>query len=90
MRSKIDAASSAVAPGSNCSACVVASGVDLNSIRAVFGPDSKFGTKGTMFLTPGSALENQALKDLNESKVRADVVLQANPHPILFVLNYLC
>jgi glutamate 5-kinase len=69
MGSKIDAAMSAVAPGSKCSACVVASGADLNSIRAVFGPYAKFGNKGTMFLTPGSALEKQALKDMNEAQV---------------------
>ena len=73
MRSKIDAATSAVAPGSNCSACVVASGADLNSIRAIFGTKNEFGTKGTMFFTPGSALENMALKDLNESKVGPNV-----------------
>ena len=50
MSSKIDAATSAVAPGSKCSACVIASGADLNSIRAVFGPyDKNYGEHGTLF-----------------------------------------
>lgn len=70
MGSKIDAAMSAVATGSNCSACVVASGADLNTIRAIFGPHNSYGTKGTMFLTPGSALENQALKDIKFEQIK--------------------
>jgi delta-1-pyrroline-5-carboxylate synthetase len=70
MGSKIDAAMNAVALGSACSACVVASGNDLNSIRAVLGPDPKYGTKGTLFCSPGSALEMQALKEITQSEVR--------------------
>ena len=70
MGSKIDAATNAVAPGSKCSACVVAAGTDLNSIRAVFGPDTKFGEVGTLFVTPGSSLEEQAIKDEQASAVR--------------------
>jgi hypothetical protein len=69
MGSKIDAASSAVAPGSACSACVIASGADLNSIRAVLGKSAEHGKKGTLFLSPGSLLEQQALGDLEASKV---------------------
>jgi hypothetical protein len=69
MGSKIDAASSAVAPGSACSACVIASGADLNSIRAVLGQSAEHGKKGTLFLSPGSLLEKQALGDLEASKV---------------------
>ena len=61
MASKIGAALSAVAIGSACTACVVASGNDLNAIRAVLGPDNKFGSKGTLFCTPGSTLEDQAV-----------------------------
>ncbi|KAG7356080.1 gamma-glutamyl phosphate reductase [Nitzschia inconspicua] len=64
MASKIDAATSAVAPGSKCTACVVASGADLNAIRAVLGPVNKYGSKGTLFCTPKSPLELQAMKDL--------------------------
>jgi delta-1-pyrroline-5-carboxylate synthetase len=64
MASKIEAATNAVAPGSTCTACVVASGADLNAIRAIFGPENKFGSKGTLFCTPGSALEKQAIIDL--------------------------
>jgi len=64
MSSKIDAATAAVAPGTNCSACVVASGSDLNSIRGVLGRDSKFKSPGTLFATPGSDLEKQAIADL--------------------------
>lgn len=64
MASKIDAALSAVQPGSHCNACVVAAGSDLNSIRAILGPSPKFGTKGTMFVTAGSDLEKQATADV--------------------------
>lgn len=63
MASKIDAATGAVAPGSACTACVVASGNDLNSIRATFGADASVGSKGTLFCTPGSKLEEQAMLD---------------------------
>lgn len=69
MGSKIDAATSAVAPGSACSACVIASGADLNSIRAVLGKSTNHGKKGTLFCSPGSSLEKQALGDLEASKV---------------------
>ena len=64
MASKIDAALNAVSPGSNCTACIVASGNDLNAIRAILGPDDKYGSKGTLFCTPGSLLEKQAKVDL--------------------------
>mmetsp|Transcript_24717 Transcript_24717/g.58038 ORF Transcript_24717/g.58038 Transcript_24717/m.58038 type:complete len:784 (+) Transcript_24717:90-2441(+) len=63
MQSKIDAALSAVAIGSTCTACVVASGSDLNVVRAILGPVNKFGSKGTLFCTPGSKLEEQAKID---------------------------
>jgi hypothetical protein len=69
MAFKIKAASSAVAPGSACSACVIASGLDLNSIRAVLGKSAEYGKKGTLFCSPGSLLEKQALGDLEASKV---------------------
>jgi len=68
MSSKIDAATSAVAPGSKCTACVVASGGDLNVIRAILGPENKYGSKGTLFCTPGSPFEKQAIKDLEMEK----------------------
>lgn len=64
MGSKIQAASLAVLPGTKCSACVVASGSDLNSVRAVLGSTPKYGTRGTLFCTPGSDLEAQAMKDM--------------------------
>lgn len=63
MASKIDAALGAVAPGSACTACVVASGNDLDAIRSTFGPNNAFGSKGTLFCTPGSKLEKQAMID---------------------------
>jgi delta-1-pyrroline-5-carboxylate synthetase len=69
MGSKIDAATNAVSPGSTCRACIVASGADLNTIRAVLGPTNKFGSKGTLFVTPGSDLEKQAILDLDEAEV---------------------
>lgn len=68
MASKIQAATSAVAAGSICSACVVASGADLNAIRAVLGDSTEFGTKGTLFCRPGSKLEEQALKDMESAQ----------------------
>lgn len=67
MGSKIDAALGAVAPGSACTACVVAAGSDLNSIRSTFGPDDSHGSKGTLFCTPGSNLEKQAMIDFGAS-----------------------
>ena len=66
MGSKIDAAVSAVRVGSNCGACVIAAGSDLNCIRAVFGrsvKDKRYDPRGTLFCTPGSELEHQAIKE---------------------------
>lgn len=68
MSAKIEAAANAVLPGSATTACVVAAGSDLNCIRAIlareYHPD--FGSsKGTLFATPGSDLEKQALVELN-------------------------
>lgn len=63
MGSKIDAALAAVKPGSSCSACVVTAGSNLNSIRAVLGSEFKYPSPGTLFCTPGSDLEAQAIKD---------------------------
>jgi delta-1-pyrroline-5-carboxylate synthetase len=63
MASKIGAAISAVKPGSRCNACVVAAGSDLDSIRAILGQKNDYGTKGTLFVTPGSDLEQQAFAD---------------------------
>mmetsp|Transcript_3069 Transcript_3069/g.7214 ORF Transcript_3069/g.7214 Transcript_3069/m.7214 type:complete len:790 (+) Transcript_3069:32-2401(+) len=68
MGSKIDAAASAVAPGSKCTACVIASGKDLNSIRSILGDDKSHEQKGTLFCSPGSSLEQTALTELKESK----------------------
>lgn len=70
MASKIGAATSAVKPGSRCNACVVAAGSDLNSIRAILGQGNKFGTKGTLFVTPESDLEQQAFADAKIIEVR--------------------
>jgi delta-1-pyrroline-5-carboxylate synthetase len=72
MASKIDAALSAVSPGSNCTACVVTSGNDLNAIRGILGPDDKFGSKGTLFCTPDSLLEKQAILDLGSANDPTD------------------
>jgi len=63
MRSKIDAASAAVQPGSSCRACVVASGNDLNSVRSVLGKSPEYKSTGTLFCTPGSELDKQARED---------------------------
>lgn len=69
MASKIAAAQMAVSPGSGCRACVVVSGTDLNSIRSIAGKEYRGdgggeGPKGTLFATPGSELERQALSDM--------------------------
>eukprot|EP00586_Coscinodiscus_wailesii_P002264 CAMPEP_0172492344 /NCGR_PEP_ID=MMETSP1066-20121228/23458_1 /TAXON_ID=671091 /ORGANISM="Coscinodiscus wailesii, Strain CCMP2513" /LENGTH=126 /DNA_ID=CAMNT_0013261905 /DNA_START=52 /DNA_END=428 /DNA_ORIENTATION=+ len=66
MASKIKAAITAVQEGSNCRACIIASGYDHDSIRSIFSSkyDPKFGEpKGTLFLTPGSDLEAQAIQE---------------------------
>jgi len=67
MSAKIDAARFAVTPGSACTACVVAAGSDLDCIRSILGRefDPALGPpKGTLFATPGSDLEKQALDEL--------------------------
>lgn len=74
MASKISAAQSAVKPGSKTRACVVVSGTDLNAIRSLAsktydGADVE-KPKGTLFATPGSPLEEQALKEIVDAKVR--------------------
>jgi glutamate 5-kinase len=69
MSAKIEAAANAVRPGSATTACVVAAGCDLNCIRAILARQyhSDFGrSKGTLFATPGSDLETQALEELVE------------------------
>jgi len=72
MGAKIDAATSAVAEGSNCEACIIASGSDLNSIRAILGPEPRFEAKGTLFLTPCSEIEKQTIEELDVAKVRLE------------------
>lgn len=70
MGSKIDAAVSAVRVGSNCGACVIAAGSDLNCIRAVFGrsaQEKRYEPRGTLFCTPGSDLEHQAMKEQEQN-----------------------
>ena len=66
MDSKISAAQSAVAPGTQCRACVILSGADLNAIRSVTSKD--YVPKGTLFATPGSELEKQAMKEIEDSQ----------------------
>ena len=72
MGSKIDAARAAVKPGSRCRACVVASGSDLDCIRAVLGRDpahvfAREAPRGTLFCTPGSDMEKQAVLELEQT-----------------------
>lgn len=68
MAAKIAAAASAVRPGANTAACVVAAGSDLNSIRAILSPTYRAQPgeepKGTLFATPGSDLEKLAIEEL--------------------------
>lgn len=87
MAAKIDAAASAVLPGSNCTACVIAAGSDLNAVRSILGREYRpeFGEpKGTLFATPGSDLATQAVEETVvaldvsrciESVVRLDSIL---------------
>jgi delta-1-pyrroline-5-carboxylate synthetase len=71
MQAKITAALSAVQPGSKTFACIVASGTDLDSIRAILHPKYNYynnntsTTKGTLFVTPGSKLEKLCLEEIN-------------------------
>lgn len=61
-------------PGSTCSACVVASGADLNSIRAVLGNNPRYQYScGTLFVTPGSELEAQAKIDFPDGGAVSNV-----------------
>lgn len=63
MGAKIDAALNSVKPGSTCYGCVVVGGSDLNCIRSILSPqyNAAFGPpKGTLFLTPGSKIYEQA------------------------------
>ena len=73
MASKIDAAQFAVSVGSQCRACVVVSGEDLDGIRAIASKDYDdsecTGPKGTLFATPESDLELQAIKDCENNEV---------------------
>ena len=73
MASKIEAARFAVSPGSQCRACVVVSGCDLSAIRALANSDYEMEEgeepKGTLFVTPGSELEEQALEDIKNIEV---------------------
>lgn len=78
MASKIGAATSAVAPGSHCTACVVASGSDLNSIRGILGRSQKHASRGTLFVTPGSDLEKQATADMDANEVGYRIVMRLN------------
>ena len=80
MAAKIDAAVMACAPGSTCTACVVAAGSDLDSVRSILSREynPEFGPpKGTLFATPGSDLEKQALDELVAWEVRCIYGLHA-------------
>jgi delta-1-pyrroline-5-carboxylate synthetase len=82
MYSKICAAQSAVKPGSQCRACVVLSGADLNAIRSVTSKDYDpiIGQKGTLFATPGSELEKQALQEIEDSQGASTESLSKETH----------
>eukprot|EP00529_Nitzschia_sp_RCC80_P009571 CAMPEP_0113469394 /NCGR_PEP_ID=MMETSP0014_2-20120614/15875_1 /TAXON_ID=2857 /ORGANISM="Nitzschia sp." /LENGTH=788 /DNA_ID=CAMNT_0000361867 /DNA_START=146 /DNA_END=2512 /DNA_ORIENTATION=- /assembly_acc=CAM_ASM_000159 len=80
MGAKIAAAEMAVAPGSACTACVVAAGSDLDSVRSILSTEHKpeFGPpKGTLFATPGSDLEKQALEELVNWETDDETVTEA-------------
>ena len=68
MSAKIAAAQMSVEPGSNCTACVVACGADLDAVRSVLGREYRASIcdppKGTLFATPGSDFEKEAMEEL--------------------------
>ena len=74
MQAKIDAAAAAVAPSSNCYAAVIAAGHNLETVRAVLGQSTKYGHPGTLFCTPGSALEVQALQEQEAAAAQSGAV----------------
>ena len=92
MASKIEAAQFAVSPGSQCRACVVVSGNDLSAIRALANSEYELEDgeepKGTLFVTPGSELEEQALEDIKFIEVSSDH-LEDDGHNIIGCRTYL-
>lgn len=99
MASKIEAARFAVSPGSQCRACVVVSGNDLNAIRALANSEYELEDdsqpKGTLFVTPGSELEQQAVEDIKAIEVSSNcihvtcgcmyILMQFSDHGTLFL-----
>ena len=82
MAAKIAAARSAVAPGSTCTACLVAAGSDLDSVRSILSRklDAAIALppKGTLFATPGSDLEQQCLNEqATSAEVRSCIVVRS-------------
>lgn len=77
MSAKIAAAANAVRPGSATTACIVAAGSDLNCIRSILAREyhSNFGpSKGTLFATPGSDLETQALSEMSNGGTEVSIL----------------
>jgi len=77
MGAKIEAAMDAVkaCPGSNCTACVVVGGHDLECIRSVLGPIKEGNSKGTLFVTPGTALYDEGMreKEAEEASLKVNI-----------------
>eukprot|EP00560_Eucampia_antarctica_P000373 CAMPEP_0197841290 /NCGR_PEP_ID=MMETSP1437-20131217/46091_1 /TAXON_ID=49252 ORGANISM="Eucampia antarctica, Strain CCMP1452" /NCGR_SAMPLE_ID=MMETSP1437 /ASSEMBLY_ACC=CAM_ASM_001096 /LENGTH=804 /DNA_ID=CAMNT_0043451017 /DNA_START=29 /DNA_END=2443 /DNA_ORIENTATION=- len=70
MAAKINAAKSAVKPGSTCSACIIAGGDDLDTIHSVLYPVyDKKPPRGTLFATPDTDLHKQALLEFEAAKL---------------------
>ena len=70
MGAKISAALGAVEAGSNCTACVVVGGDDLDAIRSIVGRRPKdCPPKGTLFVTPGTRLHELASAEEHAEKV---------------------
>jgi len=84
MGSKISAAQFCVSPGSQCRACVVLSGADLDSIRSVASKDFDESEitepKGTLFATPDSELEKQALLDFEDVEAVSEDSVSEEAH----------
>lgn len=74
MGAKITAARDAVKPGpvSICTACIIIGGHDLDCIRSVLGPSEEGISdqqKGTLFVTPGTPLYDEALREMKTEDV---------------------
>ena len=90
MGAKISAALGAVESGSNCTACVVVGGDDLDAIRSIVGRRPKdCEPKGTLFVTPGTQLHDIACAEEEADKVctRVDIICKRTDRTSIYIMN---